>query len=416
MAAFGECEDVKSGKEALELFNKNLKKKTPFDLIILDISMPDMDGIQVLHLIRKKENALDIPKAGQVKIIMATASMRKSSIKKCIRLGCSSYISKPVKTGKLIKELDRLGFNVSKEKPADNSEPDSYTDLVADVVNRFNKGEIKLPVLPHVVKKIQELSGKSEPSIDELSSIVEKDTVISARLIMAANSPVYKGVDTVSTLNEALLRLGIKEALSVITALASKNLYQTGKEEVKSLLQKLWLHSLACASCSNLIARELSDKTLGSVFLMGIIHDIGKVLLLKAVADISPEADITDKDLLAAIQEVHTVFGAVLIKKWGFSKKYIQAAELHHWESYPEKTDPELLIIHIANIIAARAGFASFNDLLTDNADADDGNPSKEEYSPEFTAVVNQLGIDPEKIKAIEDIVSKTMAGVIDNF
>ncbi len=414
MAAFGDCEDVKSGKEALTLFNENLKKKTPFDLIVLDISMPDMDGIQVLHLIRKKETVLDIPKAGQVKIIMATASMRKSAIKKCIRLGCSSYLSKPVKTGKLIEELKRLGFDVSKKKQTENTGPDSYTDLVADVVNRFNKGEIILPVLPHVVKKIQEISRDSEPSIEELSSIVEKDTVISAKLIVAANSPVYKGVDTVNTLNEALLRLGIKEALSVITALASKNLYQTDKEEVKTLLQKLWLHSLACASCSNLIARELSDKTLESVFLMGIIHDIGKVLLLKAVADISPEAELADRNLLAAIQEVHTVFGAVLIKKWGFSKKYIQAAELHHWERFPEKTDPELMVVHIANIIAARAGFASFNDLLTE--DTDEQNSSNDEFSPEFLAVTKRLEIDPEKIKTIQDIVSKAMAGVIEKF
>ena len=112
LAPIGKCTITDSGKKAIVLFEKAVKKKAPFELIILDISMPDISGIQVLNQIRTREKNLKTPKDGRAKIIMVTASMRRSAIRKCIRLGCNSYIAKPYNRAQIFRELERLGFTI----------------------------------------------------------------------------------------------------------------------------------------------------------------------------------------------------------------------------------------------------------------------------------------------------------------
>ncbi|MFH2090761.1 MAG: HDOD domain-containing protein [Pseudomonadota bacterium] len=408
LSPVGDCIEADSGKDAISRFSKATKSKKPFDLILLDISMPDMDGIQVLSTLRKKESQLNIPKAKQVKIIMMTASMRKASIQQCIRLGCNSYLSKPLNIAKLFQEFDRFGFIIPEDLKSADKNQNAYTDHVTQIIKRFNNKEIELPVLPHMVKEIQQLLESSEPSIEELAGIIQKDAVISGKLILVANSALYKGVETISTLNAALIRLGIKETLDIITTITSKNLFDSDNKPLKLLLNQIWMHSLACACCGKFLAEELSGKPLEGVFLMGIIHDIGKVLLLKAIADISPDEPIKDKALLSAIQEVHTVFGAVLIKKWGFSKEQVRAVELHHWESYPDWTEQELLITHIADIMVSKIGLGSFGDFSGDQPD--------EEFSPAFYSVLKQLDIEPDRIEPISDRVKEMMKKIANSF
>ena len=216
---------------------KAVKKKAPFELIILDISMPDISGIQVLNQIRTREKNLKTPKDGRAKIIMVTASMRRSVIRKCIRLGCNSYIAKPYNRAQIFRELERLGFTIPEglKKKTDNKK--TYTSLVGGIIKRFNSGEIELPVLPRMVQEVQNLLKSSDPSIEELADIITKDAVISTRLIAIANSSLYKGVDAAKNLNAALLRLGLEETLNVITTLTNKNLYKSENVSLKKLLE-----------------------------------------------------------------------------------------------------------------------------------------------------------------------------------
>lgn len=402
LSSLGECITADSGRKAIAEYDTACAEKKPFDLLILDISIPDIDGIQVLATVRSKEKKAGIVKANRAKIIMVTASMRKSSIKQCIRLGCSGYISKPYNRQLLFKDLERLGFTLPESIKANGNEKKSYTKLVGEIIKRFNKGDIEMPVLPHMVQEVRDLLEKTDPSMEDLSKIVEKDAVIAAKLISLANSSLYKGLDTVTTLNTALTRLGLKETLNLITTLANKNLYISEQVELSLLLNSLFLHSLASACCARFIATELGESEVESFFLTGIIHDIGKVLLLKAISDVSPDESFSDPDLHSAIQDVHTVFGAVLIKKWGFSKSYVQAVECHHWSRFPKGTQKELLVLRLANIFVKDLGYVFSTVQLQ---------PDPDEANPEFTEVLQALCLDPEKLDHIKE---KTKAAMSD--
>jgi len=359
----GDCIDVDSSKKALELFDKGLEEKKPFDLISLDISMPIMDGRQLLKAIRQKEKKLKLDKKDRVKIIMVTARMNMSTIKECIKLGCNGYLSKPVSKYQLLDNLERMGFDKVKDdksKSENDENKDTKSQIIAQIINRFYKGKIKLPILPRIVNEVQELMTGEDPSIEDLGNIINKDILISTKLISIANSPLYKGVDKAENLNAALLRLGMKATYGLISTLVTKDLFKSDNKILNDLMERLWMHSFACACFGKRIAEEIKNKNAETIFLMGIVHDIGKMLLIKAIADINPEETFEDGELLVAIHEIHTTFGSVVLKKMRFSQDFVKIAEFHHWNDFSKDEEQELLIIHLSDFLAAAAGFSFF--------------------------------------------------------
>ena len=110
LSSFGECHTAENGQSAIKSFQKALLKKTPYDLITLDVSMPDIDGTKVLYEIRNTEKIHGIEKDDQVKIIMVTAKADKDTVIECIKIGCNDYVTKPLDIKKMNQKLKSIGI------------------------------------------------------------------------------------------------------------------------------------------------------------------------------------------------------------------------------------------------------------------------------------------------------------------
>jgi len=413
MTHMGTCVAVNNAKEALAELDKAKAENQPFDVITLDVSMPGMGGQELLEHIRKKESQDKIPKTDRVKIIMITARMNLGTINACIKSGCNGYLTKPVSQVQLIQSLSQIGFApVTAEKT--NEESMSHSEGVGEIIKRFYSGKIILPVFPSIVKEVEELLAGKDPSVEDLAKIVEKDLVISGKLITIANSSLYKGLDDVNSLNGALVRLGLKHTLAVCSALATKNLFDSEDDALKTEMDKLWLHSFAVATLARRLAEEIGLDNLETIYLMGLVHDIGKMLLMKVFVDMYPDVCITDEELQRAIHEIHTTFGGVLLKKMRFSKQMINIAEFHHWEQFEENTDKELLLVSLADSLARELGFLFFSTKNENNTpEFEEGDLALEtnyEFELDHDQVIKDisglsalkiLGLDPEKVFSI---------------
>lgn len=108
MKPYGENHVAVNGKEAVTAFRSSMNDGRPYDLICLDIMMPDMDGQQTLKAIREIENERHVSPGAGVKIIMTTALGDKDNIFKAFREQCDAYMIKPIDKDQLLSHLREL--------------------------------------------------------------------------------------------------------------------------------------------------------------------------------------------------------------------------------------------------------------------------------------------------------------------
>ena len=98
------CDVAANGQEALEAYRYSLKQNTPYDIILLDIAMPDVNGIEVLKTIRKMEEENGVKFGEGIPIIMVTAY--KEPFLQAFNKGCDDYILKPIDGEQLIVKIE----------------------------------------------------------------------------------------------------------------------------------------------------------------------------------------------------------------------------------------------------------------------------------------------------------------------
>ena len=104
----GRCEAVTNGIEAAVALRKSIEEGDPYDLLCLDILMPDMNGQDALQLIREIERENGIAGRSAVKVIMTTALEDRRNVLTAFRAGCEGYLVKPIVRENLLRELSRL--------------------------------------------------------------------------------------------------------------------------------------------------------------------------------------------------------------------------------------------------------------------------------------------------------------------
>lgn len=108
LAKFGECDVTVDGREAVEAYQMALEADEGYDLVCLDIMMPELDGYQALKEIREMEADRNIPEEKRAKIIMTTALNEGRNVAKAFELGCVAYAGKPIEQEKFENVLRKL--------------------------------------------------------------------------------------------------------------------------------------------------------------------------------------------------------------------------------------------------------------------------------------------------------------------
>jgi HD-GYP domain-containing protein (c-di-GMP phosphodiesterase class II) len=271
----------------------------------------------------------------------------------------------------------------------------------SDILQKFSAGKIVPPAMPQVVFELRNVIKREEAAVKDVSDIIEKDPVLSLRLISVARSPVYKGFGDVKSVQAAIPRLGFKETLSIAMAISNKSLYEAKQPQFRVALDKMWGHSLACAYASKLIAQSLVLADPETIFLMGLTHDVGKVILLRAFAEIPQEKSLDFATVMTAIQEAHQSIGNMLLKRWGFGDEFSRVVSLHEGANFSSQTDQAILVVHLANMLTRKMGLSFFEW---------DGKDLAEVSSAQL------LGLSSDTIGRVEEKVKEIIKDVVHLF
>jgi two-component system chemotaxis response regulator CheY len=110
LAPFGEVDAAENGKEALEKFQQSLERSERYDIIFLDIMVPEVSGQDVLKAMRTMEQQYDENALAMTKIVMTTALGDFNNVKTAFKQQCEAYLIKPLDRDKVVNTLQGLGL------------------------------------------------------------------------------------------------------------------------------------------------------------------------------------------------------------------------------------------------------------------------------------------------------------------
>jgi putative nucleotidyltransferase with HDIG domain len=215
-----------------------------------------------------------------------------------------------------------------------------------------------LPTLPTVVVEVLRVMQKPDSAAKDVERIIVNDPAISAKILRVANSAFFGFPRKVTTIGEAVSRLGFTNVQGMVIGLAAFDTFRTDKLN----LREFWRHSISVATAARLFARRLGCAA-DEAFTAGILHDIGKLVFViqaeynyQRVIELERDADMTS---LAAehslFQFTHPEVGAVMAERWELPPKYVDAIARHH--DAPATSGAERLPLLIA--LADQAAHAS---------------------------------------------------------
>lgn len=105
LAAYGECHVAVNGREAVLAFDASVKAGTPYDLVCLDIMLPELNGHDVLKYIRDIEVQADLQSEHGAKVVMTSALSDMKTVVSSFRGLCDAYLVKPIDTAELLQHL-----------------------------------------------------------------------------------------------------------------------------------------------------------------------------------------------------------------------------------------------------------------------------------------------------------------------
>jgi HD-like signal output (HDOD) protein len=248
---------------------------------------------------------------------------------------------------------------------------------------------INLPSLPMIYGQINEITKKPSSSAKDIGRIISNDTSLSARLLRLVNSTFYGFPSTIDTLSRAVTIVGVKQLSTLALGISIVKVFDDIPSELIDM-RSFWEHSIACGIAARIIATFKKVANSERLFVAGLLHDIGRLLLYSHKPRLAQKALLAAQDgshlVYEAEQEIlgfdHTHLGGMLLNQWNLPLSLENDIRFHHAPT--EAKDPkEAAIVHLADIIVTALEL---------------GSSGERHVPPLFTEAWEHLGLSPNII------------------
>ncbi len=218
-----------------------------------------------------------------------------------------------------------------------------------------------LPSIPHTLHKVLTALDDVIANSDTLEDIIKEDPSLTVKLLHSANSPYYGQAGQINSISRAILLMGMNEMRSLVIGVSLSNTF-SGKITLPGFSARdIWLHSVAVATASKLIAETQNDIDPDELFTAGMLHDIGRfvlcLFLTNEYAQVLRLHTGSEKTLYVIEDEnnlSHAEVGAYLAHRWGLSEFLMSVVRYHH---RPQGAGPYLKpasVVFLADIICKK--------------------------------------------------------------
>lgn len=195
-----------------------------------------------------------------------------------------------------------------------------------------------LPPMPQVIVRILDLLGDPDCRLSELTAALAQDPALVARLIKVSNSSLYGGGQSCGSLNQAIVRLGTRTTRSVVVAASTRSLFPDDGSPVGLLGRRLWRHAVQTGLAARRVAEFLRRCDPDEAFAGGVLHDLGKLLILlnqpDAACAIERDCSLQDQESPTIERRIlgfdHTEVGERLLRSWSMPESLTACVRWHH--------------------------------------------------------------------------------------
>jgi len=234
-----------------------------------------------------------------------------------------------------------------------------------DVLSRIRTHIRHIPPMPEIWHQVQDILQQADASAGDLGQCVAQDPVLTARILTVCNSSMYAAHNNaeITNIRLAIARLGLNEACNIIFHSLAPDL--GGSAYKKTEIRQIWFHSQAIATLSRLLSEPSSKLDRHTASLAGMLHDIGKLVMLHVESEPQLSRLMTRisqgaGELDAEYEEfgyTHIDAGMMLALHWRLPKAVQQMIALHHHPdtvrigSLPDNEQPLMATLQAAHLI-----------------------------------------------------------------
>ena len=271
-----------------------------------------------------------------------------------------------------------------------------------DIVRRVHT----VSSLPAVFQRVNEVANHPHSSLSDVAAVISEDVGLSARLLRLVNSAFYGFPQRIESITHACIIVGTHQIRQLAMATSVMEVFRSLDPDVLDM-QHFWRHSIGCAMIARGLAVRLGESDIERFFIAGLLHDIGRLVLLHVIPEEAADLITTartspDRTLLQIEQDVigfsHAELGGTLLTNWNLPPALVNPVRYHHTPMRCGLYPREAAITHWSDVIGHAMDFG------------DSGTPYVSNGSPEAW---DSLGLDVEAIEPVTEDVRNQLDDVV---
>lgn len=238
--------------------------------------------------------------------------------------------------------------------------------LLTILVEKINNDTLVLPTLPAIALKIRKAADDPDINLNAMGEVIAQDPSLSARLIKIANSAYLGRTVKVSSISQAVTRIGLSQIKNISTALAMEQLFVSKNDLVKDYIKKAWNNTVDVVANTLAVLQMYNDSKRGhlsvdTMTLAALVHNIG-VLPILTEAERHEDVFANPTFLNVAMQKLSGQIGGKIMTSWGFDQDFVDVAQ--NWRNLEHLSDAVTYVDFIRLGAVLAGSFASQKDAV----------------------------------------------------
>lgn len=225
--------------------------------------------------------------------------------------------------------------------------------------------ESSLPALPSVFNELTQIIADPNSTAEDVSQVISRDVSLTAFLLRMVNSAFYGFPSRIDTISRAVALVGTQRISNLALGTTVLSVFKDIPPELVDM-PTFWRHSVATGIAAKLLAKEARIDNPERLFVAGMLHDIGRLIIYKVLPKPSRYVIMHSRMQKQPLHESETAFlgfnhaklGGIMLQKWNLPFPLVNAVLHHHYPS-KSKQPREPAIINAAGIIAGALGHAT---------------------------------------------------------